>query len=125
MENTKQETVKNQEIDTAGIYDFSNPFFRNYISLKHILTHLHEVNEILQLLDEELMKYRNCVQKKLSPTTEMQDDPKMVLWWKKEIQKEMKIFYYNTSYCLKILCSNFCKKITMNVIWSFLIKLFL
>ena len=105
-----QKKIKNSEIDTAGIYDLSNPFYRNFLALKRISIHLHEINEILESMDNELFEYRNCVKNKLLQKTEMCDDPEIILWWKSEVQKEMKIFYYNTSYCLKILCDNFCVK---------------
>ena len=105
-----QETVKNSEINTAGIYDLSNPFFRNFLSLKRISVNLHKINEILESLDNELFEYRNCVNNKLSQKTETSDDPEIIMWWKKEVHKEMKNFYHNTSYCLKVLCDNFCVK---------------
>ena len=111
-ENVKEnpKTSKNPEIDTAGIYDISNPFFKNFLALNRISVHLHEVNEILESMDNELFEYRNCVKNKLLQKTETCDDPEIILWWKSEVQKEMKIFYYKTSYCLKILCDNFCVK---------------
>ena len=112
MENVKQnqETVENPEIDTAGIYDISNPFFRNFLSLKRISTRLHEVNEILESMDNELVEYRKCVKNKFQLKTEESDDSENRLWRKNEVQNEMKIFYHSTSYCLKILCDSFCAK---------------
>ena len=101
-------TVDSPEIDTTGIYDLSNPFFKNFLALKDISVHLREVNEILESMDNQLLEYRNSVKNKLEQTTQTHDDPTIKLWWTKQIQKEMKIFYFNTSYCLKMLCHNFC-----------------
>lgn len=106
--NVNQDTVESLEINTAGIYDLSNPFFKNFLALKHISAHLHEVNEILESMDNQLLEYRNSVKNKLEQQTETHDDPTIKLWWTKQIQQEMKIFYFNTANCLKVLCQNFC-----------------
>ena len=115
--NVNQDAVENPEIDTAGIYDLSNPFFKNFLALKHISVHLHEVNEILESIDNQLLEYRNCVKNQLQ-TTEAHDDPTIRLWWTREIQKEMKIFYFNTAYCLKFYVRIFVSKINIIVMFN-------
>ena len=110
MFNRNKKTDKNPEVDTAGIYDISNPFFKNWLTLKRIFVHLHTMNEILEAIDNELFEYRNCVQDNLLQKTETSENPKLILWWKKEIQKEIKKFHHNSLHCLKILCDNFCAK---------------
>ena len=96
----------NLEIHTKDIHEILNPF----LALERISVHLHEVNEILESMENELVEYRKCVTYQLLPNTEVHDDPKIKLWWEQQIQIEMKNFYYNTSHCLKILCFNFCER---------------
>ena len=108
--NVDQKSEPNPKIHTTGIHDISNPFFRIFLALKRISVHLHEVNEILESMENELVEYRKCVTYQLLPNTEVHDDPKIKLWWEQQIQIEMKNFYYNTSHCLKILCFNFCER---------------
>ena len=106
--NVNQDTVKSPEIDTAGIYDILNLYFRKFLALQRISEHLHEINEILESMDNELLEYRNCVKKTLQEKTEAHNNPAIKFYWTKQIEKEMKIFYSNTAYCLKVLCQNFC-----------------
>ena len=109
------EPVRNTEdsdnfnnIDTAGIFkDSSNP---NHC-LRRIASHLHKINDTLESLDSELVKYRACVRNKIAQkvddTTE-NDESDERLWWYREIKNEMKISHYYASYCLRILCRDFC-----------------
>ena len=95
-------------IDTAGIYkDPSNP---NHC-LRRIAVHLRKLNDTLESLDSELVKYRACIKTRLTQKIDNsleKEDADTRLWWYREIKNEMKVSHYYASYCLKILCRDFC-----------------
>ena len=94
--------------DMAGIFDTSDPSHVVHRSMRRISVHLHKINEALESLDGELVKYRACIKNKLLGKLNPSHDSDTRLWWHREIQNEMKVFHFYASFCIKLLCKNFC-----------------
>ena len=94
--------------DVAGIFDTSDPSHVVHHSMRRISAHLHRINEALESLDSELVKYRACIKNKLLGKLNTSHDPDTRLWWHCEIQNEMKVFHFYASFCIKLLCKDFC-----------------
>ena len=93
--------------DEAGIYDTSNPSHVVH-SMRRISAHLRRINESLESLDSELVNYRTCLKDKLLGKPNISGDSATRLWWHREIQNELKVFHFYASFCMKLLCKDFC-----------------
>ena len=97
-----------EEIDECGIYDTTKKDHKYFIALKHISHHLNKINKTLESLDHELVEYRKVKKQCLVHDEVDQNDLETRIWWNRTIQNEMRIFHYNASYCLKMICKDFC-----------------
>ena len=94
--------------DVTGIYDTSDPSHVVHHSMGRMSPHLRRINEALESLDSELVKYRACIKNKLLGKLNPSHDSETRLWWHCEIQNEMKVFHFYASFCMKLLCKDFC-----------------
>ena len=94
--------------DETGIYHTSDPAHVVHHSMPRISSHLCRINESLESLDSELVNYRACVKNKLLGKLNPSRDSDTRLWWHREIQNELKVFHFYVSFCIKLLCKDFC-----------------
>ena len=76
--------------------------------MHRISAHLRRINESLESLDSELVNYRTCIKNKLLGKLNISCDSDTRLWWHREIQNELKVFHFYASFCMKLLCKDFC-----------------
>ena len=106
----EQNEDKDTEVDKCGIYDTTKKDFKYFFALKRISHHLNQINKTLESLDHELVEYRKVKKTCIVHDDADQSDLDTRLWWTRSIQNEMRIFHYNASYCLKMICHDFCSK---------------
>ena len=94
--------------DVTGIYDTSDQNRVVHHSLRRMCAHLRKINEALESLDSELVQYRACIKDKLLGKLNNSRDSDAKLWWHHEISNEMKVFHFYESFCMKLLCKDFC-----------------
>ena len=94
--------------DVAGIFNTSDPSHIVHHSMSRMSAHLPSINKALESLDSELVKYRACIKNKLLGKLNLSQDTDTRLWWHREIQNEMKVFHFYASFCMKLLCKDFC-----------------
>ena len=93
--------------DEAGIYNNSD-LTHVVLCMRRISGHLRRINESLESLDNELVNYRTCINNKLLGKPNTSGDSTTRLWWHREIQNELKVFHFYASFCMKLLCKDFC-----------------
>ena len=76
--------------------------------MHRISAHLCRINESLESLDSELVNYRTCLKDKLLGKNNISGDSATRLWWHHEFQNELKVFHFYASFCIKLLCKDFC-----------------
>ena len=76
--------------------------------MRRISAHLRRINESLESLDSELVNYRTCFKDNLLGKPNISGDSATRLWWYREIQNKLKVFHFYASFCMKLLCKDFC-----------------
>ena len=96
-------------IDTTGIYSLPEDELHISNSLHRIATHVHKINETLASLDSEMVKYRASIKAVIQKSVaNSKEDNEANAWWQREIHSEMKVLHYYSTFCIRVLCQEFC-----------------
>ena len=90
----------NTEFDSSGYNSFTT-------SAHRIARHLNSINATLQLLDQDLVEYRQSVKTEISQN-DLEEHLEERISLIKKIQAELRVYHIYKQFTLQFVCQNFC-----------------